>query len=101
MTITCPNGHPWVYAAGESDFDKLRRERDRLTQRIAEKDDEIAHQKLLREEAEKSAAARKGVITRLKNRASAGVCPCCNRTVLQMARHMATKHPGFKAEEVA
>lgn len=30
-----------------------------------------------------------------KKRASAGVCPCCNRTVSQMARHMQAKHPDY------
>lgn len=33
---------------------------------------------------------------KLKKRASAGICPCCNRTVSQMARHMKSKHPEFK-----
>lgn len=32
---------------------------------------------------------------RLKRRVSKGVCPCCNRTVSQMARHIATKHPEY------
>lgn len=98
-TFYCPVGHPQSYKEGE--FDRIRRERDRLAQQIAQRDDEIARQKRLREEAERSNIANRGVITRLKNRASAGVCPCCNRTVSQMARHMATKHPGFKAEEVS
>lgn len=25
----------------------------------------------------------------------AGVCPCCNRTFKNLARHMAGQHPGF------
>jgi hypothetical protein len=24
-----------------------------------------------------------------------GVCPCCNRTFQQLARHMKAKHPGY------
>lgn len=95
----CPNGHSRVYR--ESEADAVRRERDRLKQQLAQKDDEIRAQREHREAAERSAAARKGQITKLRNRASAGVCPCCNRTVSQMARHMASKHPGFKAEEVS
>lgn len=94
----CPNGHSRIYF--ESEADKIRRERDRLRQQLAQKDDEIRWQRTQREAAERSASARKGQITKLRNRAAAGVCPCCNRTVSQMAKHMATKHPGFKAEEV-
>jgi phage/plasmid primase-like uncharacterized protein len=30
---------------------------------------------------------------RLKARAKAGVCPCCNRTFKQLAAHMKNKHP--------
>lgn len=92
----CPNGHSMSYT--ESDADKLRRERDRLAQQLAYKDDLIADERRRREEAERATSAQKGVVTKLRKRASAGVCPCCNRTVSQMARHMASKHPTFKAE---
>ncbi len=95
----CPNGHRRVYR--ESEADVVRRERDLLKQRIAQKDDEIRFQRQHREAAERQAAARKGQITRLKNRAAAGVCPCCNRSFENLRRHMDHKHPGFKAEEVA
>lgn len=30
---------------------------------------------------------------RLRRRTAAGVCPCCNRSFVQLARHMKTKHP--------
>lgn len=97
-TFHCPLGHVNYYR--ETENDKVRRERDLLRQQLAQKDDTIAYQRAQREAAEKLASVRKGQVTRLKNRAAAGVCPCCNRTVSQMARHMASKHPGFKAEEV-
>ena len=32
-------------------------------------------------------------LTRVKNRVSRGVCPNCNRTFKDLARHMASKHP--------
>jgi hypothetical protein len=48
--------------------------------------------------AEHSARAYKGQATRLRNRAKAGVCPCCKRTVSQLARHMASKHPDFSTD---
>lgn len=94
----CPNGHSMSYK--ESEADKLRLERDRLAQQLAYKDDEIARQKSLREGAERSASARKGQVTKMKNRVAAGVCPCCNRSFENLHRHMTTKHPTFTAEEV-
>lgn len=93
----CPNGHVQWYV-GETEADKLRRERDRLAQRIAQRDDEIERQRQLRADAERSASAFKGQVTKLKNRAAAGVCPCCTRSFTNLRRHMATKHPTFSAE---
>jgi hypothetical protein len=76
---------------------KLERERKRV----------IATQELLRAE-ERSHAATRGVVTRKKNeakklreRARAGVCPCCHRTFKQLAAHMANKHPDYAEQEPA
>lgn len=87
----CPNGHKLVIR--ESDAEKYRREAERLKQQIAQKDDEIAWQREQRKVSERQVAAAKGQITKLRKRANAGVCPCCNRTFTNMARHMKTKHP--------
>jgi septal ring factor EnvC (AmiA/AmiB activator) len=92
----CPNGHQMAYT--ESEADRIRRERDRLRQQLAERDDEIARQQRMREAAERQAAAARGQVTKLKNRASAGVCPCCNRTFRQLAAHMRQKHPTYMDE---
>lgn len=92
-TFYCPNGHPQSFT--ESETDKLRRERDNLKQQLARKDDDITWQKTQRQNAERQVIAAKGQITKLKKRAGAGVCPCCNRTVKQMAAHMKTMHPTF------
>jgi hypothetical protein len=86
---SCPNGHSLVFR--NSDADRLRRERDRLKQRLAERDDEISH-------LEGSVAAHKGQITKLKKRASAGICPCCNRSFQNLRRHMVCKHPAYGKE---
>jgi uncharacterized protein with PIN domain len=77
----CPAGHELYFI--ESDYKKMEREKDRLVQQLAEKDDEIL---LAQKEAK-----------RLQKRAHAGVCPCCNRTFVHMARHMKTKHPLYGA----
>jgi hypothetical protein len=102
-TFYCPSGHGQVYK--ESAAAELRRERDLLRQQIAQRDDEIAEQKQLRTTAEiaRNAAEHKAIlakkkVVKLKARAAAGVCPCCNRTFIALQRHMDQKHPQFKAE---
>lgn len=91
---TCCNGHSQGWSAGESEDAKIRRERDRLFQQVAQKNDEIAAEKRRTEEAQKT-------VVKLQKKAKAGVCPCCHRSVRQMTLHMKTKHPDFKAEFVA
>jgi phage/plasmid primase-like uncharacterized protein len=94
----CSYGHPLVFMEGESDLDKMRRERDRLAQQLAQRDDRIREEREARETAERRAAAARGLVTKIKNRVGHGVCPCCNRTFSDLARHMAGKHPGYVAE---
>jgi hypothetical protein len=94
----CAYGHQQFYINGESEETKLRRERDQLNQRLAQKDDEIVRQRGWREETERKLYATRGVVTRIKNRIGHGVCPCCNRTFGDLSRHMATKHPTYAAE---
>ena len=89
----CPHGHKRYFPRGETPEDALRRERDQLKQRLAQKDDEIKRHRDQKETAKRSAAAFKGQVTKLKNRAAAGVCPCCNRTFQNLKRHMESQHP--------
>jgi 3-mercaptopyruvate sulfurtransferase SseA len=98
--FSCPNGHSrgWEKKDCETETDKIRRERDRLQQRLAQKDDDIAFQREQRAAAERSAIAYKGQATRLRKHAKAGTCPCCKRTFRQLALHMKHKHPDFSPE---
>lgn len=75
----CPNGHPQIYAKP----------------RVKELEAELEHKEnalraskceTLQERNAKEAAEKK--LRRVKN----GVCPCCKRTFINLARHMATKH---------
>lgn len=34
-------------------------------------------------------------LTNVKKRVANGVCPCCNRTFVNLQRHMHTKHPDY------
>lgn len=94
----CAYGHGQHYLEGESEETKLRRERDRLAQRVAERDDEIRRQRELREGTERQLSATRGVVTRIKNRVGAGVCPCCTRSFSNLRRHMETEHATYRAE---
>lgn len=90
-TFYCTNGHGQHYteteaqrharamAAKQAELDAKQRE---LT---------AAKCRLLTEQEERVKAERK--CRRMTKRIHAGVCPCCNRTFSNLARHMQTKHP--------
>lgn len=99
LAFYCAYGHPQVFAEGDNEETKLRHERDRLVQRLAQKDDEIKLANGRVAAAQYQARAYKASATRTLNRAKAGTCPCCKRTFRQMALHMKNKHPTFKAEQ--
>lgn len=87
-TFYCPNGCPRYYPPGGSKEDKLKAEVERLKNQC------VRHRKEA-DDHRRSAAAQRGVVTKLKKRAAAGVCPCCNRTFQNLARHMKSQHPQF------
>jgi len=82
----CPNGHPQSYT--ESEADRLRRQLE-----TAQRDRDF--QKSRAESLDKRLRKEQLAAARLKKRVSHGVCPCCQRTVSQLARHMKTKHPDY------
>lgn len=91
----CPAGHSITYAKSEADklTEQLAAERRRRQSAEARE----VHAKDQAQAAEHRARAWKGQTTRLKNRAAAGVCPCCSRHFENVQRHMASKHPDFAA----
>lgn len=93
MNFYCPNGHGAVFKSQTQirEEEATRLERDRLKQKVAELSDEAAKSRI-------SATLAKKQVARIKKRALAGVCPCCNRTFANVARHVASKHKGEKVE---
>jgi predicted RNA-binding Zn-ribbon protein involved in translation (DUF1610 family) len=94
----CPNGHSLSWN-GNTELDRLKKE-------LKEKENAIARQiaysdqiRADRDHAEKRLAATKGVVTRMKNRVSKGVCPVCNRHFTALERHMQGQHPDWAADE--
>lgn len=90
----CPNGHSQHFP-GESKEERLRRELHNTTleKERAERNARVERER--REAVERSEAATRGYLTRIKNRVAAGVCPCCTRSFKQLARHMASQHPEY------
>lgn len=88
----CPNGHMQSY--GETTADQLQK---RLTSAEAS----------AREHAERALRtqlrlnATRGVVTKQKQklaRVKDGHCPCCDKTFVDLRRHMAKQHPEFAQE---
>jgi hypothetical protein len=86
-TWYCPNGHRRCFVS-ESDTEKYKRLLEQEQREAA----------ALRERATVAEKAKSKIEKKLathKKRAAAGVCPCCNRTVKQLAAHMKSKHADF------
>jgi bacterioferritin-associated ferredoxin len=102
IVFYCPFGHALIFVSeGDSEEDRLRRECDRLRQQIAMKDGLIAGHKQIADKAIEELIEARKAHARTRRRAAAGVCQCCGRTVRQMALHMKSKHPDFRAEATA
>lgn len=100
----CPNGHDQHYT--ESTVARLTKQLElekKTAQRLLQEKEfaqkNATAERLAREHTERQLRTRKGINTRLRNRIKHGVCPCCHRTVSQLARHMKTKHPQFNKDD--
>lgn len=85
--IYCPNGHSWHYT-GKTHEREVRDLQDSLAAARARRDQAEAEARTARMREVKERKAKQ----RLQKRAAAGVCPHCNRTFQQLARHMQSKH---------
>jgi len=82
----CPRGHCRVFR--DSDLDRTRKMLEEANRRNSSLATDLTNtqNKLNKVVKEKR---------RIENRIEKGVCPCCNRTFLNLQKHMATKHPEF------
>lgn len=83
----CPAGHGQSYTKSEV---------TRLREKLEDEKKNAEFWRKRADEADRSKAAIKGQLTKERKRVGNGVCPCCNRTFQNVARHMASKHPDFK-----
>lgn len=80
----CINGH--VMSWHETEATKLRKQ-------LEQKEREVTFQREQRQLAERQLSTEKGKRTKLERRIARGVCPHCQRSFTNVARHMQTKHP--------
>jgi hypothetical protein len=84
----------WGYA-NNSENAQLKRQLEAERQRVERAENRARMAASRQGIAERSARAYKGQVTKVKRRVGNGVCPCCNRTFSDLARHMKGKHPDY------
>jgi hypothetical protein len=90
-TFYCPNGHRQYYpgkTALEKAKETIKEQEERMAGEVAKR---LQTEKLLEQERKNNAASKKKL-----DRVAKGVCPCCNRSFVNLQRHMATQHPDHK-----
>lgn len=93
--VYCPLGHKYA-PAGESRLDKQKRQTEQANRLLARERSRHDQTRAELKTTERKRRAEKAAKTRLKNRVSKGVCPCCNRHFANLERHMQNKHPEFE-----
>jgi hypothetical protein len=85
----CPNGHGLSYKVGETAEQKARR----LERELANANETARIERAAANKAKRELAAAKRTITK----AERAVCPVdgCQRSFMQMERHLRSKHPEF------
>jgi hypothetical protein len=83
--IFCPLGHHWCFA-GDGEAAQLRKKVERLERTVANRDEDLRAERA-------SKNALKGQLTKVKKRAERGVCLHCNRSFVNVQRHVEHMHP--------
>jgi hypothetical protein len=98
--LFCPAaGHPMNF--GTTETERLRAQLASAERRLESRQATITHLRDQCDAAERATRAQRGVNTKLRKRISNGVCPCCNRTFADLAKHMAGQHPDFSTSDGA
>lgn len=87
----CPNGHRVSYReSGIQRAEKAAKRAQELLDQERRRTEQLRADVVTMDNRRKAEAAAK---TRIKNRVARGICPCCNRSFENLARHMKSKHP--------
>lgn len=92
-TFYCPNGHKRVYR--ETEAQKLEKKLAAAQGNYRAAVDRAERAREQTEAERRRHAATKGQLTKTKKRVAGGVCPCCNRSFVDLGRHMAGQHPDY------
>ena len=97
VSFFCTNGHEAIFKKSreqelEENLAMARRGRELTQNALTATRDQL-------EATERSLRGHKAAKTRIKNRIAAGVCPCCNRSFQNVARHMSGQHPDYAKEQ--
>ena len=92
---TCPYCRVGWGFVGNSENERLKRELEAERERVERERRRAAAAEGKAERLEYRRRAAVGQVTKIKRRVANGVCPSCNRTFADLARHMASQHPGF------
>lgn len=93
QSVYCPLGHQFLWT--ETTLDRERKRAEQLERNLTFARQRADAERDLREHTEHKLRAQKGATTKAKKRHAAALCPCCNRSFVQLARHMEAKHPGY------
>lgn len=93
----CPNGHSQAFV--ESEVQRLQKQLE-AEKRNAEwwRVNSQSKDKMIKGQNIQLGKVR-AKLKRTETRVGHGVCPCCNRTFVNMQRHMKTKHPDYNGDE--
>lgn len=96
-SFTCPNGHSQGFF-GKSKEEQLKEElaKTKKTLDYFREDNHRLNDDKRR--LKRQAAAQKGVATRLRNKAIAGICGFCEHEFANVAEHVKQEHPGESLE---
>lgn len=86
--VYCPLGHEFVFNNSNAEKLKAAEARERHLEdqlRAAENEAEATRRRLIRE----------------RHRFANGVCPCCDRSFTNVARHMETQHPDYDSSHLS
>jgi hypothetical protein len=89
QTFYCPNGHSQAYIEGP--VEQLRKALDEEKRRV----EAWKRQSEMHEAAAKRAQKE---AKRIKTRVGNGVCPCCQRSFVNLQRHISSRHPDFQKQ---
>jgi len=91
----CKNG--WGY--GESEMDRLKKKLSKANNDSTFLSNRLAREKASHEQTQMSLRGHKAAKTRIINRISKGVCPCCNRYFKDLHKHIENQHPNYCKQE--